>query len=107
MIRRPPRSTLFPYTTLFRSLAQHTLLARREGLQRVVDRALQIVADGGVQRRDGLLVLDEVPQVAVFFLADGRLQGDWLFSDLADLADLAQREAHLLGALSRRRVSPP
>src|SRR3712207_7917423 len=25
MIRRPPRSTLFPYTTLFRSLAQTTL----------------------------------------------------------------------------------
>src|SRR5256885_5955244 len=24
MIRRPPRSTLFPYTTLFRSLAAHT-----------------------------------------------------------------------------------
>src|SRR3712207_7885716 len=24
MIRRPPRSTLFPYTTLFRSLAVHT-----------------------------------------------------------------------------------
>src|SRR5438477_1487297 len=23
MIRRPPRSTLFPYTTLFRSTAQH------------------------------------------------------------------------------------
>src|SRR2546425_10288682 len=23
MIRRPPRSTLFPYTTLFRSLAPH------------------------------------------------------------------------------------
>src|SRR3989441_6005425 len=23
MIRRPPRSTLFPYTTLFRSLASH------------------------------------------------------------------------------------
>src|SRR5256885_6479703 len=23
MIRRPPRSTLFPYTTLFRSFAQH------------------------------------------------------------------------------------
>src|SRR2546429_5883119 len=29
MIRRPPRSTLFPYTTLFRSL-----LVRRRGLQR-------------------------------------------------------------------------
>src|SRR2546429_5473809 len=28
MIRRPPRSTLFPYTTLFRSLALATLLGR-------------------------------------------------------------------------------
>src|SRR5260221_3490843 len=26
MIRRPPRSTLFPYTTLFRSLSQSILL---------------------------------------------------------------------------------
>src|SRR3712207_6963768 len=25
MIRRPPRSTLFPYTTLFRSLVEHAL----------------------------------------------------------------------------------
>src|SRR5256885_3676664 len=25
MIRRPPRSTLFPYTTLFRSLVEHRL----------------------------------------------------------------------------------
>src|SRR2546426_6494521 len=38
MIRRPPRSTLFPYTTLFRSLAALTLrLARRS-------RALEDVA---------------------------------------------------------------
>src|SRR3712207_7501248 len=27
MIRRPPRSTLFPYTTLFRSQAGYTLLS--------------------------------------------------------------------------------
>src|SRR5688572_31870675 len=27
MIRRPPRSTLFPYTTLFRSLDERVLLA--------------------------------------------------------------------------------
>src|SRR3712207_8765198 len=25
MIRRPPRSTLFPYTTLFRSVVQHNV----------------------------------------------------------------------------------
>src|SRR3712207_8877312 len=27
MIRRPPRSTLFPYTTLFRSLPQHNVVS--------------------------------------------------------------------------------
>src|SRR3712207_7926365 len=29
MIRRPPRSTLFPYTTLFRSVSSRVALARR------------------------------------------------------------------------------
>src|SRR3712207_7683125 len=32
MIRRPPRSTLFPYTTLFRSRAMPPLLLRALGL---------------------------------------------------------------------------
>src|SRR5260221_5476755 len=37
MIRRPPRSTLFPYTTLFRSrLNAEFLLARQRYLQGVV-----------------------------------------------------------------------
>src|SRR2546430_10489009 len=31
MIRRPPRSTLFPYTTLFRSGAEAGTLARGDG----------------------------------------------------------------------------
>src|SRR5258708_24554031 len=30
MIRRPPRSTLFPYTTLFRSLDHHAQMAEVE-----------------------------------------------------------------------------
>src|SRR2546430_7541404 len=30
MIRRPPRSTLFPYTTLFRSEVPHDLRAHRD-----------------------------------------------------------------------------
>src|SRR2546426_8587795 len=32
MIRRPPRSTLFPYTTLFRSQIYHSLKRRRPRL---------------------------------------------------------------------------
>src|SRR2546422_3014612 len=39
MIRRPPRSTLFPYTTLFRSLAPNVDLWR-EGLVDVLSRSL-------------------------------------------------------------------
>src|SRR3712207_8613198 len=37
MIRRPPRSTLFPYTTLFRSIPDHSgLMARRKRLELTV-----------------------------------------------------------------------
>src|SRR5260221_8870466 len=34
MIRRPPRSTLFPYTTLFRSRSLRRLLRQHPGLPR-------------------------------------------------------------------------
>src|SRR2546426_12369347 len=36
MIRRPPRSTLFPYTTLFRSLARRTAEAGFAGVERFI-----------------------------------------------------------------------
>src|SRR3989442_10751235 len=47
MIRRPPRSTLFPYTTLFRSAAAATL--SRHHPHRV--RGRWQGAQGGLQRR--------------------------------------------------------
>src|SRR3712207_7744617 len=51
MIRRPPRSTLFPYTTLFRSLPR---AARRD--QRGLARAARVdVAAALAQRVRGLL----------------------------------------------------
>src|SRR3712207_7370140 len=39
MIRRPPRSTLFPYTTLFRSLAQPAVARRARAGVRLADEA--------------------------------------------------------------------
>src|SRR3712207_7500511 len=45
MIRRPPRSTLFPYTTLFRS---------RERQQRARAAADRAAADAGARRRSAL-----------------------------------------------------
>src|SRR5256885_13108197 len=45
MIRRPPRSTLFPYTTLFRSRRQHA--RRGEPLVPQRHRQPRLPADGG------------------------------------------------------------
>src|SRR5260370_40254712 len=44
MIRRPPRSTLFPYTTLFRSLDQLTHLQFQEKLGNYFDKSKRIEA---------------------------------------------------------------
>src|SRR2546427_6999899 len=57
MIRRPPRSTLFPYTTLFRSVLRELLLGvadhdkRRGDIGEVLAlaaRGLEPVVDGGL-----------------------------------------------------------
>src|SRR5258708_18281891 len=45
MIRRPPRSTLFPYTTLFRST--------------IVTHAFYLAIEGGTNRTSGLTVAGE------------------------------------------------
>src|SRR2546427_10942970 len=42
MIRRPPRSTLFPYTTLFRSIGNVVLLQRAPAEQRHVEEAVVV-----------------------------------------------------------------
>src|SRR2546429_4884650 len=55
MIRRPPRSTLFPYTTLFRSHAQSRMRSRRAGF--MARRLLGIVV------RDFFLAQAAAPRV--------------------------------------------
>src|SRR3712207_8348987 len=44
MIRRPPRSTLFPYTTLFRSVEERRGLLRQRRVPRVLRDAHDLVA---------------------------------------------------------------
>src|SRR3989454_1318253 len=71
MIRRPPRSTLFPYTTLFRSL-----------------RASGIVAPLYLTQNDGTVMLAEVAeQYPVYSFASGptnSMRGAAFLSRLAD-----------------------
>src|SRR5256885_6522284 len=54
MIRRPPRSTLFPYTTLFRSSAKREIVAKADGDQIVVvddEKSFVIEHGKGTQER--------------------------------------------------------
>src|SRR3712207_3843527 len=51
MIRRPPRSTLFPYTTLFRSGHELGELARRVSLDVLPDARAAEAEPEGVERR--------------------------------------------------------
>src|SRR3712207_9034499 len=75
MIRRPPRSTLFPYTTLFRSVVDDLL--RGHGLEGLPDlaHALGRVLDVGLGVRDvGLhdlaVVLEQLGPLVVVELLD-------------------------------------
>src|SRR5256885_11540661 len=56
MIRRPPRSTLFPYTTLFRSLR-----ARRDRFRHRVD----VILGAGMRVRHGEFDHFEAPPLAL------------------------------------------
>src|SRR2546430_11550269 len=67
MIRRPPRSTLFPYTTLFRSLAGGGVVGAGQpvaGVVAVVDRALVLGGGGaGLEAGEGAPVEGVVVEV--------------------------------------------
>src|SRR2546430_13719570 len=55
MIRRPPRSTLFPYTTLFRSLSDEEVTALARVSAGRLDRAARLLDPAAAQRREALL----------------------------------------------------
>src|SRR3712207_4648911 len=94
MIRRPPRSTLFPYTTLFRSLSNH--VDRRGNIERLreagVDAIVAVTVCGAVDPSvplGSLIVFDDLHFLANRF-ADGSictlydtpgdpLRGHWIY----------------------------
>ena len=45
MIRRPPRSTLFPYTTLFRSSQTYDSVSTLEGKEALREEALSVIQE--------------------------------------------------------------
>src|SRR5256885_6093369 len=61
MIRRPPRSTLFPYTTLFRSLLKHNRLFFAQARPQLDQEGGQLASPrvGSEIRRQRVLMLAE------------------------------------------------
>src|SRR3712207_8681944 len=61
MIRRPPRSTLFPYTTLFRSVTQPKFMMLDEpfaGVDPIAVHDIQTIVAGLRHRGIGVLISD-------------------------------------------------
>src|SRR5256886_9969448 len=101
MIRRPPRSTLFPYTTLFRSeVAVHALEVLRDAAAPAsrVGAQAQVLLDGEVHERTAPLgrVADAEPH-QVFRRAP--------VDALPREADLARRADHAAHRAQRRRLA--
>src|SRR6266704_5886967 len=82
MIRRPPRSTLFPYTTLFRSLRARILLVRGE---RPAARCEETIADDFcVHRRQRVVLIEDQDAVVPVVLGDVRCGDPVLSADATE-----------------------
>src|SRR2546421_8763301 len=86
MIRRPPRSTLFPYTTLFRSYVLKQLASRQQWAGRVVHDAIEMALHAFAQGRD-------IPVEP--FIADviERMRGEWRSSRAGHYRDTPKSTA--------------
>ena len=84
----------------------HFLFARRQRFQDGRSLFLQTEVDNRVRRRNHRLVLDEIPQMRILFLADRRLQRNRFLRDFQNLAHLRHRNIHALGDFFRSRLAP-
>src|SRR3712207_3577362 len=102
MIRRPPRSTLFPYTTLFRSGALPRLGVRDGGAALTLGARLELHRLLDVARRLDRLELDAGD---VHTPGDGGVL-DHLAHPLVDLVTAGERlvELHLADDVAQRRA---
>src|SRR2546427_2336969 len=92
MIRRPPRSTLFPYTTLFRSHArEHGVRRRHVAERRVEGGRVRVQAPGLVGIGEERLDLRGEPQLAADLGPEERLRSEEHTSELQSQSNLVCR----------------
>src|SRR5256885_9747710 len=104
MIRRPPRSTLFPYTTLFRSLAKVEFVddgpGKPVGINRVIGRRPILAfgnSDGDLQMLQWTAAGDEPRCMAILHHTDG--EHEWAYDRISPVGrlDKALDEANAKG----------
>src|SRR2546428_9164732 len=99
MIRRPPRSTLFPYTTLFRSLVIFMLVER----QRLLERVIRLAGTARVTRTTKILT-DAAERIGDYLQMQSRSEAHT--PELQSRSDLGCRlllRTHDADLLSRAR----
>src|SRR5256885_9583232 len=101
MIRRPPRSTLFPYTTLFRSAA-----VRHISRSRLLLRRCFLPPRGKKQDRKSTRLNSShlVISYAVFCLKKKNNNTSWQFSDLVSIKHRSLASPHHRYPLCSTRV---
>src|SRR3712207_9541690 len=104
MIRRPPRSTLFPYTTLFRSSIA-TGFSRVAGLVREIVAASYFGVSGAMS---AFTIAFQVPNLIRALFADAALQGAFVpvFAELLEKRNKKEafKVASALLSLDRKSV---
>src|SRR2546422_7596168 len=97
MIRRPPRSTLFPYTTLFRSIIE------KAGVE------LEYLVGTMIELPRAALLADEIAEVAEFFSLDRkstRLNSSHGYISYAVFCLKKKKQAELLIEVRHVRPDP-
>src|SRR5262249_33325142 len=104
---REPLADLFQRVVLVNAdaeaHAQYALLARRERGERARGGLTQVRLNGGVDRQDRVLILDEVAEVGILLVADWGFQRQRLLGDLLHFAHLLELHAEPFGKLLRPR----
>src|SRR5262249_10182648 len=85
--------------------AQHALLTRRKHGERARRGLAQVGLDRGVDRLDGVMVLDEIAEAGILFITDRRLERERLLGNPENLPTPLERYAELPGQLLWRRVA--
>src|SRR5438874_4308658 len=97
MIRRPPRSTLFPYTTLFRSVAD----GAQGGHRRLPAQGVGVVLGHGEDRKSTRLNSSHVEiSYAVFCLKKKKKKGKMLDAGVKE--DVGQLSVDVVDAVCAR-----